>query len=498
MQLPENLSTPTPETSLAPLPMLASMPSVSPFNFFGETRTRIFLLFLGAMLLATAIGIPIFRILLRTSIETRVQADLSEHMEEFRKEYGAWEQSSNQSEADLNAFIDEFLSEELPEDDNFFITYVDGELYRSSPQILLAPFREGSDLATRWANTKVNLQGIINVSDPSIDSIIYFARPILLEGESRGVFVAVHASAGEQAEAISAVWIFAKVASGVVLLALVGVWLATGKVMEPVRRLANTARIISDSDLTKRIPLLQGSSEMADLTQSFNAMMDRLQVAFDAQRNFVNDAGHELRTPITIIQGNLELMGDDPQDREETLSLVFDELERMSRLVNDLVTLAKAEHEDFLQLESLDVADFGNEVFTKIQTLSDRQWQFINKGKGKMTADRQRLTGAIINLAQNAIQYTEPDDFLELGIAIDNHDVRFWIRDTGEGINLDDQKRIFDRFARSAKNYRRSEGAGLGLAIVKAITEAHSGQVELVSQVGVGSTFTLVLPLQQG
>ncbi|MEL6765434.1 MAG: HAMP domain-containing sensor histidine kinase, partial [Cyanobacteria bacterium J06607_6] len=170
---------------------------------------------------------------------------------------------------------------------------------------------------------------------------------------------------------------------------------------------------------------------------------------------------------------------------------------RMGRFVNDLLLLAKAERPDFLQLETLHAIAFMPEMFAKIQPLGDRDWQLSTRWAGKFVADRQWLTGALVNLAQNAVEHTCPNDVIELGVEHINSQVRFWVRDTGEGISLADQTRIFDRFARAANTYRRSEGAGLGLAIVKTIAEAHGGHIELSSQVGVGSTFNLILPIDR-
>jgi len=136
------------------------------------------------------------------------------------------------------------------------------------------------------------------------------------------------------------------------------------------------------------------------------------------------------------------------------------------------------------------------ELFTKVQALAECQWWLEAKGSGSIVADRQRLTQAVMNLAQNATQHTCKGDVIALGSAVVNHKARLWVRDTGTGIAPLDQKRIVERFARAAKSRRRSEGAGLGLAIVRAIAEAHGGQVELLSRPGVGSTFTLVIPVE--
>ena len=156
----------------------------------------------------------------------------------------------------------------------------------------------------------------------------------------------------------------------------------------------------------------------------------------------------------------------------------------MSRLVDDMILLAKAERADFLQVATVNVADLTKELFVKAQALAERDWQLDSVAKGQIVVD-----------ALNATQHTKESHTISIGSAIAKGKVRFWVRDTGEGIPLVDQKRIFERFARSSNSCRRSEGAGLGLSIVRAIAEAHGGQVLLRSQLGAGSMFTIVLPL---
>jgi signal transduction histidine kinase len=331
--------------------------------------------------------------------------------------------------------------------------------------------------------------------DPAIGKILYVVQPLRVNGETRGQFVVAHLAAGERQEALVGVWVFAKVVAGLLVLALVLAWLGTGWLLQPVKQLASTTRSITEADLSGRIEVV-GSGELAALATTFNAMMDRIQQAFGSQRDFINDAGHELRTPITIIQGHLELMGDDPDEQAETLNIVMDELDRMGRLVNDLILLVKADRPDFLQLETLDVAVFLEELFAKAQTLADRCWQLRIETQGRLVADRQRLTGALLNLLNNAAQHTQVGDLIELGCqSRPSGQIVFWVKDQGEGIPEADQTRIFERFARARHSYRRSDGSGLGLAIVRAVAEAHGGKIRVVSQVGVGSTFTLTLPI---
>jgi signal transduction histidine kinase len=463
--------------------------------FLGETRTRILLLYLVLMLLIAGASVPIFLVLLFAKVNERVQFDLNREMQEFRSAYRQWEHEEVRTDLELQQFLQNYLVRQVPEDDNFLIVAVGDRFYQSNPVSLPAVLQADAPLAQRWINVGRAIAGREDSDDPDIGSILYIAQPIVLRGKIQGAFVVVHNTAGEQEEAIDVVVIFVQVALGVVVVASVIAWFATARILAPVKQLATTARSISESDLTQRLPIIEGVGEMAELATTFNAMMGRLQDAFVSQRSFINDAGHELRTPITIIQGHLELMGDSPQEQQETLALVMDELDRMSRMVNDLILLTKAERPDFLQRELIEVSAWMEELFAKVQTLAPRNWQLKCLGSGQIMGDRQRLTGALLNLVQNAVHYTQPTDVIEIGSSVGQKETRLWVRDTGEGIAPSDQPRIFERFARAANSQRRSDGAGLGLAIVRAIAEAHGGRVELVSAVGIGSTFALIIPL---
>jgi signal transduction histidine kinase len=399
------------------------------------------------------------------------------------------------SDEELEDFFDAFLSRQLPEDDTHFITFVNEKFYKSSPSARPDPFAKDSKLMRRWAKLTQPEQGERSVSDKTIENIIYIAEPVKINGKTLGVFVVAHTTAGERGEVLDAVSVIVQLSSVVLIVALVFAWLVSGRILAPLRLLMVTTRSISESDLAQRLPV-KGKGEIAELAITFNEMMDRLEAAFTSQRNFINDAGHELRTPITIIRGHLELMGDSPEEVQETVALVVDELDRMSRFVEDLILLAKAERPDFLQLETVDLNSLTQELFLKAQALADRNWQLDAIGKGKIVVDRHRLTQAVMNLAQNATQHTLSTDTISLGSAINRGKVHFWVKDTGEGIAKADQQRIFGRFARATNSRRRSEGAGLGLSIVQVIAQAHHGSVKLRSRLGFGSTFTIVLPVE--
>jgi signal transduction histidine kinase len=189
-------------------------------------------------------------------------------------------------------------------------------------------------------------------------------------------------------------------------------------------------------------------------------------------------------------------MGATPEEQQETLDIVMDELDRISRFINELMLLAKAERPDFLTPAAIDLTLFTEELFTKITTLGDRHWRLEALGTGQFVGDRQRLTEAIVNLAQNAIHHTDPSDTITFGSALRQGQIYLWVTDTGEGIAPADQQRIFERFVRGPSRHRHPDGTGLGLAIVQAIAIAHDGDVTLTSQPGQGATFTLVLPYQ--
>ncbi|HEY9767187.1 MAG TPA: HAMP domain-containing sensor histidine kinase [Coleofasciculaceae cyanobacterium] len=466
-------------------------------NIFWEARTRILAWYLALITSFLALSVPVITHLILFQVNLRVRHDLIEELEVFDNfQQAQFPQIETTNEAILAQLFEEFLNYKIPEDDTFLITILDGQFYRSNPRLRPHILAVESSLMQKWLTFKQPTQGEWTTSNPEIGRILYLTKPVIVRGEVTGILVAAHLTAGEVKEAFDAVRMSLGILVIVLLCAALAAWIASEKVLNPLQKLSKTVSSIDESDLEQRIAVT-GSGEIAQLTKRFNQMMERLQKVFLSQRELLNDAGHELRTPITIIRGHLELMGNDPQEQEETLAIVFDELDRMSRLVNNLVLLAKAERFDFLQEETIDIALFTQEIYSKITTLALRNWQLNNRGRGHFQGDRQRLTQAIINLAQNAVQHTEETDRIILGSKSDRDRVSFSIQDTGEGFAAKDRELIFQRFARAANNRRHSQGQGLGLSIVQAIAKAHGGKVEANGEIGKGATFTLILPLNR-
>jgi signal transduction histidine kinase len=239
-------------------------------------------------------------------------------------------------------------------------------------------------------------------------------------------------------------------------------------------------------------------------------MLARLEHAFAGQREFLDDAGHELRTPLTILRGHLELLdGDDPAELDRTRELLLDEVDRMSRLVDDLIMLTKADRPDFFTFADVDVGGLVDRVAEKVRPLGDRDWRIDARADVSACLDEQRLTQALVQLAQNAVKHTRPGDTVALGadVAPAGRSVRLWVRDTGPGVPDAQKAAIFARFARGEKEqpYDAGDAAhggfGLGLSIVSAIAAGHGGSV-WVEDAGVdgrprGARFVVEVPTRR-
>lgn len=304
--------------------------------------------------------------------------------------------------------------------------------------------------------------------------------------------VAVHPA--RELERVEVVFRILLAISGVALLLTTGIaWAVAGRILRPVRLVRLAAAELTEHDLTRRIAV-HGHDDIAALAKTFNAMLDRLERAFAAQRQFVDDAGHELRTPITIVRGHLELMGDDPAEREETVRLVTDELDRMSRIVEDLLLLAKAERPDFVRPEPVQLAELTADVYVKVRTLGDRRWQLAEVADREAGVDPQRITQAMVQLAQNAVQHTTDGQTIRIGSRSEGPRIELYVADSGTGIRPEDAEVIFERFRRgTSRRGARGSGAGLGLSIVKAIAEGHGGRVGVRDTPGGGATFVLTV-----
>jgi len=284
--------------------------------------------------------------------------------------------------------------------------------------------------------------------------------------------------------------------------ALLGAYVLATRVSRPLRRMAAVAARVDAGDLHPRIHDPGGQSEeVRVLADAFNHMLDRLTEAFAGQRAFVADASHELRTPLTVIRGQLEVLAAQPSpagaEVRRVERLVQAELARITRLVDDLLLLAKAEQTQFLRVQPIALGEFVQELWDGMSLLAARRFELGPVPGGTLRADPDRLAQALRNLIGNAIEHTATErGLVRMLVERAGHGcVRFVVEDDGPGIPPAQRERIFDRFHRTdAARDRASGGAGLGLAIVRAIVEAHGGRVAAGRSPEGGARIEIELP----
>lgn len=408
----------------------------------------------------------------------------------------------------LDDLFEAYLLTSVPGDHESMVSLVEGK-----PTLIPGgqlDFRLDNDTAINAALAAFQ-EGQTVITEVVLDGhdLRMLVASVQLPGETRqGIFV-VAIDVGVQRRAIwNNVGTYSLVALATLLLTGLGGHLVAGRLLRPITDLRQATAAISSEDLTRRVEVSSGDNDIAQLALTFNQMLDRLEAGFADQRQFLDDAAHELRTPLTIILGNLELMDSgDVTDVEQTKDLVLEELARMKRLVDDLLLLAKSQRPDFLRPQDVDVTRLAGDLKDRVHLLGDRRWGTWAGATGRITADRQRLQQAVVQLAANAVKFSGPEDTIEVGLdwSPPTAEVRdtvpeaaerylvITVRDTGAGIGPEQAERIFDRFGRG-EDAHGVEGAGLGLPIVLAIAQAHRGTVTLDTLPGRGSTFRLWIP----
>lgn len=284
-------------------------------------------------------------------------------------------------------------------------------------------------------------------------------------------------------------------------------WWLSGRVLRPVRRITATAQEISATDLSRRIALQGPHDELRNLADTVDGMLGRLETAFLTQRQLVDDASHELRNPLAVIQANVDavLAHDDtpPDDRAQATAIVGRAIQRMTRLVEDLLASARRSSPAFVDAD-VDLATIAGEAAEEYELLAaDRELRVVRRlAPGPVAAgDASALRRAVDNLLSNAVRLARGGSELVLAVGSRNGWAWIAVRDEGPGIAADDADRVFDRFYRAGQQQSPAtvpstgqRRAGLGLAIVRQIAESHGGTVTLHSELGVGSTFVIWLP----
>jgi signal transduction histidine kinase len=274
-----------------------------------------------------------------------------------------------------------------------------------------------------------------------------------------------------------------------------------GTAIDPIKRLTTAMAEIGSDQLNRRIPTTR-TDEVGKLAAAFNAMLARLEEAFARERQFIADASHELKTPLTVINANAQLLkrwgNDEPKVRDESLDAIITESQQLAGMVSGMLTLAKADSGDQIPKEPLSVNRLVEEVVAHARPRADRKSLVLEahlpEPRAIVIGDASLLRQLLNNLIDNAIKFTESGR-IDVTVIPTLQTVAVDVADTGIGITGDTAERLFDRFFRSDESHSRTiEGTGLGLAIVRSIARIHGGTVTAAPRPGGGSIFHLILP----
>lgn len=269
---------------------------------------------------------------------------------------------------------------------------------------------------------------------------------------------------------------------------------------DPLKDMTQTVKDISERNLNLRLNVSGSKNELKELALTFNEMMNRIEEHDNRQKQFVSDASHELRTPIAVIQGYIDLLNrwgkDDQAVLQESIEAIKNESENMKELIDKLLFLARHDKDNFvLQKEEFSIAEMMQEIAKETQIIDETHIIKFNIDQElTIYADRNRIKQAVRIFIDNAIKYTSPGGEIEVSLGNEGGYLVINIKDTGVGINKEEMEHIFDRFYRSEQSRTKEKGGhGLGLAIAKIIVLGHNGKLKVKSKPGQGSEFIILL-----
>ncbi|ADQ15171.1 sensor histidine kinase [Halanaerobium hydrogeniformans] len=290
--------------------------------------------------------------------------------------------------------------------------------------------------------------------------------------------------------------------------ALISVFLGyftTKKMLSPINKITETAREISFNDIDRRLSVKGPDDELKKLALTFNSMLDRLERAFKKQKQFVSDASHELRTPISVIKGYVDLLNrwgkEKPKVRDEAIKAIKKETENMKQLMENLLLLARGDDSELIKNEELfNLNNLIKEIIKEFKLLKDDiEINFQEKAEINFWGDKNLFKQLIRIFIDNSIKFTSNSENIKLMIdKTETSNCIISIEDKGQGIAAEDLPHVFDRFYQADKSRtRKKEGSGLGLAIAKEIVDSYNGEIDVESTEGEGTTFRIYLPINK-
>ncbi len=452
----------------------------------------------SATRLAAFLGLLLVAILSITALETgraftnqsvaSTTRGLAAEVDSFEKAVvGA---GASSLEPDTVAYL---RSRVLPQGETIMVRLPDGSRLGSvgsAPLLGTATFR--SALASPPPRT-TSTQSVVN-GIPTL----YLVAPIRSGSTSLGTMVVTADLSQLRTDQNRALLLILAEALVALVGAVAGAYLLLRRLLRNVGRITTTAASINDGDLDRRLGDQGTDDEVGQLAATFDAMLDRLQAAMVMQRRLLSDVSHQLRTPLTVARGHLEVLvrqnGVDYEEVRDTVGVVVDELEHMGALVERLLMLGRALEPDFLDSQPLDLRTFLSELFDSVRVLAERSWFLDPVPDLVLDVDVAKLRGALLNLLDNAVRATAHGDAIGIRAAVraGTGELVISVDDSGPGIPGDELPSVIERFRRLGNADR--DGTGLGLAIVTAVAEAHGGTFELGRSPLGGCRAAIVLP----
>ena len=465
--------------------LAGSRPRAAPYRRRVSARARFVAWLVLAVMICGAGAVVGMRQVLLVKQDDRLRAELGHELNELQAAYLRTTSSAGSLDVRLRQAIAQLVDE-----DESVGAVVNGRLVASRPGVGVDVANEPELL--RHLTTGVKGQDPLHVQSNELRGGAQLTSSV---PPSPPVTFVVAGTLATSRHEVRAPVVAAMQAGVVTLLVLVMLsWLLVGRLLQPVRTITRTAQLIGGRNLRQRIPV-SGDDEFAELATTINQMLARVEDAFRSQRAFLDDAGHELRTPLTVLQALLEeLRAEVSTDPERSfVPLLQGEVRRMRRAVDDMLLLARADRPDFLRLVPVDIRELLEDTRRLSAGWTGCTWQLIPPPNIIVVADRDRLTQALMQLAENAVRHTPPGTTITYSAEQDGDSVLLHVSDTGPGVPAELRTRIFERFFRGDPS--RPDSSGLGLSIVAAIAAAHGGAAQVTTTPGGGATFTLRIPV---
>ena len=463
----------------------------------------------AAMVLAIAAILVVTFLALQERTRGALADRIDDQLEADQAEFEASAATSATTPAELRVAASRFVDSQAyhPDSRIFAIDVADGGTTITNSEELIGSEEEGDDESEDEGHEDEEEEdesdsgllsappGLTTVSAGDDDSVRVLSTPVVAGDQTIGTFrVAESLSQVDEAqESLRSAFLVTGTVALVILIG-VAIWIAT-LISRPLVRMAGFAAEVEAGGLDRRLEIDGGPTEVRSLTDSLNRMLDRLQQAFDREREFVADASHELRTPLTVASGELDLLRRDIEVAErERLDVVRRELRRMERLIAEMLALAREDAGAVLQTMPIDLDDLLSDLRRDLPLLGPRDYT-VDHLTGSLEADPDRLAQVLRNLVRNAVTHTAEGGKITVKATALGDRVRFEVTDDGPGIAPEEAAHLFKRFYRSADARARDrDGSGLGLAIANAIVTAHGGRIWAEPTSGTGATVAFELP----